>query len=160
MGQSQQPDHAPEDLALTEGIEPRVEGTAVGVAREQLIPVHADGGDGTVDLRWSLASGAFQVLLPEEEEAVITVGEAPSNPASERLHSLVRTRYARTTTFVAVLHPCARPGELTATVHRGAHDSVALEDSFALEVMVGGRTDRWRLAAADPGRGRALTPLS
>ena len=122
--------------------------------------VRANAGGGAVDLRWSLAGGTLQVLLPDEAEAAITVGEAPSNPASERLHSLVRTRYARATTFVAVLHPCARPGDLTATMHRGGRDSPALEDTLVLEVEMGGRTDRWQLAAADPGRGRALTPLS
>ena len=38
-GQSQQPDHAPAGVALIEGIEQRIEGAAVGVAREQLIAV-------------------------------------------------------------------------------------------------------------------------
>ena len=39
VGQGQQPDHAPAGFALIEGIEQRVEGAAVGVAREQLIAV-------------------------------------------------------------------------------------------------------------------------
>ena len=39
VGQSQQPDHAPAGFALIEGIEQRIEGAAVGVAREQLIAV-------------------------------------------------------------------------------------------------------------------------
>ena len=112
-----------------------------------------DGVDGAVDLRWSLRRTALQVLLPDERSTAITVGEAPSNPASDRLHSLVRTRYARTTTFVAVIHPCAGPAELTASVQRAAVDTVKLE------VAVDGRTDRWQLAAADPGPGRALTLL-
>ena len=119
--------------------------------------VCADGGDGAVDLRWSLPGASLRVLLPDEEETAITVAEAPSNPASERLHSLVRTRYARATTFVAVIHPCAGPGVLTATVHRGAYDSLSSE--VILEVVVGGRTDRWRLAAADPGRGPTMKLL-
>ena len=39
VGQCQQPDHAPAGVALIEGIKQRVEGAAVGVAREQLIAV-------------------------------------------------------------------------------------------------------------------------
>ena len=39
VGQCQQPDHAPAGFALIEGIEQRIEGAAVGVAREQLIAV-------------------------------------------------------------------------------------------------------------------------
>ena len=108
---------------------------------------------GAVDLTWSLRSGTLQVLLPDEEGTAITVGEAPSNPASERLHSLVRTRYARATTFVALIHPCDGPGGLTATLHRGARHT------GTLEVTVGGRRDRWRLCAADSPHGPALTPL-
>ena len=106
-----------------------------------------------LDLTWSLRSGTLQVLLPDEEGTTITVGEAPSNPASERLHSLVRTRYARATTFVALIHPCDGPGGLTATLHRGARHT------GTLEVTVGGRRDRWRLCAADSPHGPALTPL-
>ena len=112
---------------------------------------------GAVDVRWTLGGGALQVLFPDEDGTGITVGEAPSNPASERLHSLVRTRYARATTFVAVIHPCERPGErpgeLSAAMHRGTGDSVTME------VVVGGRRDRWRLAAADPASPPALVPL-
>ena len=109
--------------------------------------------NGAVDLAWSLRSGALQVLLPDEGGTVITVGEAPSNPASERLHSLVRTRYARATTFVAVIHPCGGPSDLAATLHRGARDT------GTLEVAMGDRTDRWRLAAADSAHGPALIAL-
>ena len=109
--------------------------------------------DGAVDLAWSLRSGALQVLLPDEEGTAITVGEAPSNPASERLHSLVRTRYARTTTFVALIHPYGDHGELTATLHRDARDT------GTLEVTVGDRRDRWRLSAADSAHRPALIPL-
>ena len=109
--------------------------------------------DGAVDLTWSLRSGALQVLLPDEEGTAITVGEAPSNPASERLHSLVRTRNARATTFVALIHPCGDHGDLTATLHRGARDT------GTLEVTVGDRRDRWRLSAADSAHRPALIPL-
>ena len=108
---------------------------------------------GAVSVTWSLRSGTLQVLLPDEEGTTITVGEAPSNPASERLHSLVRTRYARATTFVALIHPCDGPGGLTATLHRGARHT------GTLEVTVGGRRDSWRLCAADSPHGPALTPL-
>ena len=108
---------------------------------------------GAVSVTWSLRSGTLQVLLPDEEGTTITVGEAPSNSASERLHSLVRTRYARATTFVALIHPCDGPGGLTATLHRGARHT------GTLEVTVGGRRDRWRLCAADSPHGPALTPL-
>jgi hypothetical protein len=113
----------------------------------------ADCADGAVEVRWTLPNGALQVLLPDEDDTTLIVGEAPANPASVRLHSLVRTRYARSTTFVAVIHPCERAGALTAAVHRATHDTVTLE------VVVNGRTDRWRLAAADPGHGPALSLL-
>ena len=113
----------------------------------------AADADGAVDVRWALRSGALQVLFPQDRETATTVGEAPSNPASERLHSLVRTRYARTTTFVAVIHPCERPGGVTAALSRGANGA------DTLEVVVGGRTDRWRLCAAASEHGGALTPL-
>ena len=119
--------------------------------------VRMDGG-GPVEMHWSVRGGALQALFPDEQGTALTVGEAPSNPASERLHSLIRTRYARATTFVAVIHPCARPGHLTATVHGGAHDTVTLE-AATLEVGVDGRKDRWRLATADPGRAPAVVPL-
>ncbi len=115
--------------------------------------VSSDGGGGSVEVHWSLRGGVLQVLFPDERGTGHTIGSAPSNPASERLHSLIRTRYARATTFVAVIHPCTRPGRLAATVHRGARDSVTLE------VVVDGRKDRWRLAAADPGRAPATMPL-
>jgi hypothetical protein len=116
--------------------------------------VWADCADGAVEVCWALPDGALQVLLPDEENTALIVGEAPANPASNRLHSLVRTRYARATTFVAVIHPCARPGALTAAVHRDTHDTVTLE------VVVDGRTDRWQLAAANPEHGPALRLLS
>ena len=109
--------------------------------------------DGAVDLAWSLRSGALRVLLPDEGGTTITVGEAPSNPASERLHPLIRTRYARATTFVAVLHPGGGHGDLTATLHRDARDA------DTLEVTVGDRRDRWRLSAADSPHRPALIPL-
>lgn len=115
--------------------------------------VRTDGGGGAVEVHWSLRGAVLQVLFPDEQGTALTAGEAPSNPASERLHSLIRTRYARATTFVAVIHPCARPGHLAATVHGGAHDAVTLE------VVVDGRRDLWRLAAADPGRAAAIMPL-
>ena len=108
---------------------------------------------GAVDIRWSLPSGALQVLLPDEAGTAITAGVAPSNPASERLHSVVRTRYARATTFVAVIHPCDGSGDLTATRHPDAHGG------GTLEVTVSGRTDRWRLAAEDPAPGPTLVPM-
>ena len=100
---------------------------------------------GAVDVWWSLPSGALQVLLPDEAGTVITVGNAPANPASERLHSVVRTRYARATTFVAVIHPCDDPGDLTATLHSDARQGATLQ------VKLGGRTDRWRLAVEESG---------
>ena len=108
---------------------------------------------GAVNLAWSLRSGALRVLLPDEEGTAITVGQAPSNPASERLHTLIRTRYARATTFVAVIHPGGGPGDLTATLHRDARDA------DTLEVTVGDRKDRWRLSAADSPHRPALIPL-
>ena len=113
----------------------------------------ADCADGAVTVRWALSNGTLQVLLPDEEGTALIAGEAPSNPASDRLHSLIRTRYARTTTFVTVIHPCARPGGLSAAVHRDARDTVILE------VVVDGRTDRWRLASTAPGSGSAVVPL-
>ena len=115
--------------------------------------VSTDGVGGSVEVHWSVRGGVLQVLFPDEQGTAMSVGEAPSNPASERLHSLIRTRYARAATFVAVIHPCTGPGHLAATVHRGARDSVTLE------VVADGRTDRWRLADADPGRAPALMPL-
>ncbi|MDE0027575.1 MAG: heparinase II/III family protein [Spirochaetaceae bacterium] len=115
--------------------------------------VSTAGGGGSVEVHWSLRGGVLQVLFPDERGTALAVGEAPSNPASERLHSLIRTRYARATTFLAVIHPCARPGHLAAAVHGGAHDTVTLE------VVVDGRKDRWRLAGADPGRTPAMMPL-
>ena len=93
------------------------------------------------------------MLLPDEEGTAITVGEAPSNPASERVHTLIRTRYARATTFVAVLHPGGGHGDLTATLHRGTRDT------GTLEVTVGDRRDRWRLSEADAGYRPALVLL-
>ena len=93
------------------------------------------------------------MLLPDEEGTAITVGEAPSNPASERLHSLVRTRYARATTFVAVLHPYDGRGALTATLHRDT------PHAGTLQVTAGDRTDRWRFASADSTHGPVLMPL-
>lgn len=120
---------------------------------EQRRSVSTNGDGGSVEVHWSLRGAVLQVLFPDEQGTALTVGEAPSNPASERLHSLIRTRYARATTFVAVIHPCARPGHMTAAVHGGAHDTVTLE------VVVNGRKDRWRLAAADPGRAPAVVPL-
>ena len=115
--------------------------------------VSTGGGGGSVEVHWSLRRGVLQVLFPDERGTGHTVGAAPANPASERLHSLIRTRYARATTFVAVIHPCARPGRLAAAVRRGADDTVTLE------VVVDGRKDLWRLAAADPGRAPAIMPL-
>ena len=112
-----------------------------------------DGTAGAVDVRWSLRNGVLQVLLPDDEGTTLAIGEAPANPASERLHSLVRTRYARATTFVAVIHPCAHPGEVTATVYRAARDTLSLQ------VVVGARTDRWLLAASDPAHNPALVAL-
>ena len=109
--------------------------------------------DGAVDLWWSLRGGALQVVLPDEAGTAITAGDAPSNPASERLHSLVRTRYARVTMFVAVIHPCGDPGDLAATLYPEAHQA------GTLEVVVGGRTDCWRLDPADPGHGSGLISL-
>ena len=115
--------------------------------------VSTDGDGGPVAMHWSVRGGVLQVLLPDEQGTALTVGVAPSNPASEQMHSLIRTRYARATTFVAVIHPCARPGRLAAAVHGHAPDTVTLE------VVVEGRTDRWRLAAAARGRAPALVPL-
>ena len=108
---------------------------------------------GAVDVCWSLPSGALQVLLPAEAGTVITAGDAPANPASERVHSVVRTRYARATTFVAVIHPCDGPGDLTATLHSDA------QRGATLHVTVGGRTDRWRLAVEELGLAPGLSSM-
>ena len=69
----------------------------------------ADCADGAVTVRWALSNGTLQVLLPDEEGTALIAGEAPSNPASDRLHSLIRTRYARTTTFVDGNSPLRTP---------------------------------------------------
>ena len=110
--------------------------------------------DGAVSLRWALRRGALQVHLPDEQGTIITTGEAPSNPASERLRTLLRTRHAQVTTFAAVIHPCDDPGMLTAALLRNP------DHTGTLEVTLGQRRDRWLVAAADSPSRPALVPLS
>ena len=95
--------------------------------------------------RWSLGDGCLRLLLPDEEGTAITVGEAPSNPASERRHVLVRTRTARCTRFIAVLCPAQGAAGVTAARRLGP------DHHADLEVVAGDRVDRWLL----PARGAA-----
>lgn len=112
--------------------------------------------DGAVSVVWSLRQGALQVVLPDDAGTTISTGEAPSNPASERLHTLLRTRHSQATTFTAVIHPCDDPGMLTAVLHHNP------DHTGTLKVTADKRKDRWRLgplARADSGHGPALIPV-
>ena len=101
-----------------------------------------------VTARWSLrGGGGLRLLLPEETATVITVGEAPSNPASERSQALIRTRTARAARFVAVL--CPAPGAAGVSAARRFDAGRAA----GLEVVAGGRCDRWLLPAAGAAAG-------
>ena len=105
-------------------------------------------------VRWSLDTGALDLLLPDEAGTTLTVGEAPSNPASEHLQVLIRTRTARCTRFVAVLCPTPAEAGVTAVRHLGA------DHRADLEVIAGDRVDHWRLLATDHATGPALVPIS
>ena len=107
---------------------------------------------GAVSLSWAVQRGALQVLLPDERGTTITTGETPSNPASERLHMLLRTRHGQVTTFVAVIHPCDDPDMLTAALRSNP------DHTGTLEVTLGQRRDRWLVTAADSPRRPALVP--
>ena len=109
--------------------------------------------DGAVSVAWSLRRGTLQVVLPDEEGTTISTGEAPSNPANDRLHTLLRTRHAQVTTFVAVIHPCDDPGMLTAVLHCNP------DHTGTLAVTAGKRKDRWLLAGADSPHRPALVPV-
>ena len=110
-----------------------------------------------VTARWELrGGGGLELLLPDEAASTITVGEAPANPASERLQALIRTRTARVTCFVAVL--CPAPGAAGVRAARRVGSAAAP----GLEVIgAGGRVDRWLLpgAGATGADGAAVATL-
>ena len=104
-------------------------------------------------VRWSLAAGGLELLLPDEAGTALTVGEAPSNPASERMQALIRTRTARCARFVALLCPTPAEAGVTAVRRLGA------DHRADLEVVVGDRVDHWRLPATHDCPGPALVPI-
>lgn len=111
---------------------------------------------GAVTARWALrGGGGLDLVLPEEAATTVTVGEAPGNPASERLQALIRTRTARVTCFVAVL--CPTPGADGVRAARRFGPAAAP----GLEVAAGSRVDRWLLPAAgvDDANGATLRLL-
>ncbi|MDE2888467.1 MAG: heparinase II/III family protein [Gemmatimonadota bacterium] len=58
----------------------------------------------TVSLQWGLSKGGAGVFLPEETGTRVVLGKAPLQPASETGDLLIRSRTARETTFVALMH--------------------------------------------------------
>ena len=120
---------------------------------EHLAATRSGAAPARVTARWSLADGSLELLLPDEEGTTITVAEAPSNPASELLHALVRTRTARCTRFVAVL--CPAPGAPGVTAVR----PFRADRGAGLEVTTGDRVDRWLLPAALDAAGTTLQPI-
>ena len=103
--------------------------------------------------RWSLGDGCLELLLPDEAGTAITVAEAPSNPASERMQVLIRTRTARCTRFVAVLCPATAATGVTAARRLGA------DQRADLEVVSGDRVDRWLLPVTSDAAGSTLVPI-
>ena len=116
---------------------------------EHIAATRSGTASGAVAARWSLARGSLSILLPDEVGTTITVGEAPSNPASERLHTLIRTRVAKSTQFIAII--C--PGDAEVSAAR-----LSAHRLGTLEVISGDRTDRWLLPSADAA-GPTLTPI-
>ena len=104
--------------------------------------------------RWSLGDGGLDLILPDEEGTAITVGEAPSNPASARLQVLIRTRTARCTRFLAVLCPATAEAGVTAARRLGP------DHRADLEVVTGDRVDRWLLPVGGDGAGSTLLPTA
>lgn len=97
-----------------------------------------------VTARWALrGGGGLELLLPDEAASTVTLGEAPGNPAGERLRALIRTRRARVTCFVAVLCPAPGAAGVSAARRFGPDAAPGLE-----VVAGGGRVDRWLLPAA------------
>ncbi len=112
-----------------------------------------------VTARWALRGGGLELLLPDEAASTITVGEAPGNPAGERLQALIRTRTARVTCFVAVLCPAPGAAGVRAARRFGSAAAPGLEVTCA-----GGRVDRWLLpgagaTGADGAAGATLQPI-
>lgn len=113
-----------------------------------------------VTARWELRSGGgLELLLPDEAACTITVGEAPGNPAGERLQALIRTRTARVTCFVAVMCPAPGAAGVRAARRFGSAAAPGLE-----VIGAGGRVDRWLLpgagaTGADGAPGATLQPI-
>ena len=60
---------------------------------------------GPVRLQWGLPEGHVDLFLPCEQDTRIIQGQVPFNPAAEQSALLIRRRRARSTTFVALVHP-------------------------------------------------------
>ena len=60
---------------------------------------------GAVRLQWGLPAGHLDLFLPCERDTLLIQGQVPCNPAAEKSDLIMRRRQARSTVFVALLHP-------------------------------------------------------
>jgi hypothetical protein len=64
--------------------------------------------NGPVRLRWRLPESNLTLFFPKESGTKVVLGRVPFSPASETTDILIRRRYSRITSFLALMHPWAK----------------------------------------------------
>ena len=84
---------------------------------------------GAVRLQWGLPAGHLDLFLPCERDTLLIQGQVPCNPAAEKSDLIMRRRQARSTGFVALLHPWT--------------EAPVVEEVFPVEGVPTGVLARW-----------------
>ena len=92
-----------------------------------------------VNLEWTVDTTKLYLKLPCEENSTITTGTSPSNPAEKELSTVIRTRYARQTFFLALIIPGSNFSNITTSFTKNE------PYSYVLKIKSAAQCDYWEL---------------